>query len=79
MGTDEVMDLELDRETIDKLDKCLADLALGKSVQIKVSQERVLYTIRPNDLAPDISKFQHVTDELKPKPNGNGKARNGHD
>ena len=34
-------------------------------------QNRVLRTIRSNDLAPDISQFQQVTDELKPK----GKAR----
>ena len=31
----------------------------------------VLRTIRPNDPAPEISQFQQVTDELKPK----GKAR----
>lgn len=30
-------------------------------------QDRVLRTIRPNDLAPEISQFQQVTDEIKPK------------
>ena len=36
-------------------------------------KQSVLDTIRPNDPAPEISQFQQVTDELKPK------ARNGSD
>jgi len=30
-------------------------------------RNEVLYMIRPNDLAPEISQFERVTDELKPK------------
>ena len=30
-------------------------------------KDNVLCTIRPNDPAPEISQFQQVTDELKPK------------
>ena len=32
----------------------------------------VLRTIRPNDLAPEISQFEWVTDELRPRKVENG-------
>ena len=46
---------------------CRALEAQLDTIETDFGDITVLRTIRPNDPAPEISQFQQVTDELKPK------------